>query len=145
MDQKQTYFGFTTAQQRKLLYEEWEQSGSVTKACRKARVSRGTFYRWKSRFEKEGYAGLEELGSRVAHRLNRKAKEIEHQVVELRKKNLDWGKLRISQEMSKANRWVNIVSPNTVRRILCEAGFWTERTGSGMGGKKLSPKPSPKR
>ena len=130
MSPKQTYFGFTTTQQRKLLFEEWEATGNVTKACQRARVSRGVFYYWKTRFEQEGYAGLEEFGSRVAHHLNRKGKELEQRVVEIRRANPDWGKTRISQEMAKENNWVPVVSSNTVRRILTDAGIWPE-SGSG--------------
>jgi hypothetical protein len=51
MSPKRTYYGFTTPQQRKLLFETWEATGSVTEACRKARVSRGLFYYWKARFD----------------------------------------------------------------------------------------------
>jgi transposase len=130
MSPKQTYFGFTTPQQRKLLFEEWEATGSVTKACQRARVSRGVYYYWKPRFDEYGYAGLEEFGSRIAHKLNRKEEAIEQRVVAMRRKNPDWGKTRISQEMAKANNWVPVVSPNTVRRILTDAGLWPE-SGSG--------------
>ncbi len=130
MSQKQIYFGFTTPQQRRLLFEEWEATGSVTKACQRARVSRGVYYYWKPRFDEYGYAGLEKFGSRVAHKLNRKDEAIEQGVIEKRRKHPDWGKTRISQEMAKENNWVPVVSPNTVRRILTDAGLWPE-SGSG--------------
>ena len=133
MDTQRTYFRVTTAQQRKLLYETWEATGSVTVACRKARVSRGTFYHWKSRFEKSGYAGLEKCVSHAPHKRNAKAPLIAEKVVELRRAHPEWGKARISQEMAKANNWVPIVSPNTVKRILQDADLWPE---SGTGGKK---------
>lgn len=126
MSPKRTYFGFSTPQQRRLLFETWEETGSVTQGCRKARVSRGLFYYWKPRFEKEGYAGLETFESRVAHRLNYKDEAIEQRVIELRRENPDWGKTRISHEMAKANNWVPIVSPNTVKRILQDANLWPE-------------------
>lgn len=130
MDPKRTYFGFSTPQQRKLLFETWERTGSVTEACRKARVSRGLFYYWKPRFDQYGYAGLKEFESRVAHKLNYKSAEIERQVIDLRQQHPDWGKTRIAQEMAKANNWVPVVSPNTVRRILQDADLWPE-SGSG--------------
>lgn len=130
MSSKHTYFGFSTPQQRKLLFETWEATGSVTQACRKARVSRGLFYYWKSRFDAEGYAGLEAFESRVAHKLNYKDEAIAQRVIELRRQNRDWGKTRIAQEMAKANNWVPIVSPNTVKRILQDADLWPE-SGSG--------------
>jgi transposase len=133
MSPKRTYFGFSTPQQRKLLFETWEATGRVTNACQKARLSRGLFYYWKARFDQFGYAGLEEFESRVAHKLNYKSAEIEQRVIEMRRQNLDWGKARIAHEVAKANNWVPIASPNTVRRILRDAGLWPE---SGVGGKK---------
>lgn len=126
MSPKRTYFGFSTPQQRKLLFETWESTGSVSTACREARVSRGLFYYWKARFEQYGYAGLEEFESRVAHKLNYKSAEIEQQVIEMRRQHPDWGKARIAQEMAKANNWVPLVSPNTVKRILQDADLWPE-------------------
>jgi transposase len=98
MSPKRTYFGFSTAQRRKLLFETWEATGSVTQACQKERVSRGLFYYWKKRFDQK--------------------------VIEMRCEQPDWGKARISQEMVKANNWVPLVSLNTVKHILEEAGLW---------------------
>jgi len=133
MSPRHTYFRFTTPQQRKLLFETWESTGSIEEACRKARVSLRLFYYWKPRFEEKGYAGLEEFESRVAHKLNRKAEVIELQVIKLRREHPDWGKARITHEMAKANNWVPLISPNTVKRILQEAQLWPE---SGSGEKK---------
>jgi hypothetical protein len=126
MSEKRTYFGFTTPQQRKLLFEIWEATGSIAEGFRQARVSQRLFYYWKPRFEQHGYPGLETFASRVAHKLNYKDPVIEKQVIELRRANPDWGKARIAQEMAKSNNWVALVSPNTVRRILQTAGLWPE-------------------
>jgi hypothetical protein len=136
MNPKRTYFGFSTSQQRKLLFETWESSGSVTQACHQARVSRGLFYYWKPRFDQFGYASLEEFESRVAHKLNYKSATIEQKVIELRREHPDWGKARIAHEMAKANNWVAVVSPNTVKRILQTADLWP---GSGSGEKNNRP------
>jgi transposase len=133
MSPKRTYFGFSTPQQRKLLFEIWEATGSVPEACQKARVSVGLFYYWKPRFDQQGYAGLEEFESRVAHKLNYKDAVIEQKVIDMRQENPDWGKARIAHELAKANNWVPLVSPNTVKRILQDANLWPE---SGSGGKR---------
>jgi hypothetical protein len=133
MSIKRTYFGFSTPSQRRLLFETWETTGRVTQACQKARLSRRLFYYWKPRFDQFGYAGLEEFKSRVAHKLNYKSAEIEQRVTEMRRQNPEWGKVRIAQEMAKANHWVPLVSPNTVKRILRDADLWPQR---GVGGKK---------
>ena len=119
------YFPPTTPQQRKLLFETWEQTGNITTACRKAHVGRATFYYWRSRFEKDGYAGLEnyeKLG--VPKGTGRVAAEVEAKILEMHGEHGEWGKHRLANEMAKANNWVPLISPNTVRRILEEAGMW---------------------
>jgi transposase len=124
MTTKRTYYRETTSQQRRLLFETWEATGNVTQACRKAHVGRGTFYYWKPRFEEQGYAGLEEFASRAPKEPARTALEIEQKVITARRQHPEWGKKRIADELAKANNWVPLVSPNTVRRILKDAGLW---------------------
>ena len=135
MNAKTTYYRPTSAQQRKLLFETWEATGSVTKACAVAHVSRMMFYNWKTRFEQEGYAGLEKCKSRARKHPARKEKGIEEQVIGMYQAHPDWGKKRIEQEMAKGNNWVPLVSANTVRRILEDANLWTssreEKKGRG--------------
>jgi transposase len=114
----------TTAQQRKILFEVWEATGNVTIACGKAYVSRGTFYYWKARFEKHGYKGLEAFESRAPKKPSRTPANVAQKVVEIRQKHPDWGKQRIADELAKANNWVPLVTPQTVRRILKDAGLW---------------------
>lgn len=127
------YFRATTAQQRRLLFARWEESGSVTQACAAAHVSRMLFYNWKARFEQEGYPGLEHSRSRARKHPARKAKEIEEQVVETYQAHPDWGKKRIAQELAKTNSWVPVVSANTVKRILTDANLWTSKRAGKKG------------
>jgi transposase len=129
MNQKRTYFPPTTPQQRKLLFETWEETGSVVKACKKAHVGRSTFYYWKPRFETEGYAGLETYQRKgpAKGKVGTPA-GIKEKVIAMRRAHADWGKHRIADEMAKANNWVPVISPNTVRRILKEAGLWSPET-----------------
>lgn len=135
MTTKRIYYRETTSQQRKHLFETWEATGSVTEACRKARVSRGTFYHWRARYEEHGAAGLERSASRAPKEHARTAPEIEEKVIAARREHPEWGKRRIADELAKANNWERLVSPNTVRRILKDAGLW-ERTESGEGKKE---------
>ena len=138
MEKKRTYFRPTTAQQRRLLFETWEATSNVSLACRKAHVSRKTFYNWKERFEQEGYAGLEKPKSHVPHEPHKTPVEVEERVIQMRRAHEDWGKRRITDELAKANNWVPLVSPNTVRRILQDADLWPEPTEAV---KKKRPKP----
>ena len=124
MTKKHVHFPLTTAQQRKLMFETWEETGNVSQACRKAHVGRGTFYYWKPRFEEQGYEGLEEFRNRAPKDPKRTPREVEQKVISLKRKNPSWGKRRIADEIAKENDWVPLVSPNTVKRILQDAGIW---------------------
>jgi transposase len=138
MSAQKTYFGLTTAPQRKLLFETWEATKSVTLACERARVSRGLFYYWKKRFDGEGYPGLEEMKSHARKNVAKKEERISQQVIALHAAHPDWGKKRIEQELCKANNWVPLVSHNTIKRILREAGLWP----TDVQGKKKDPRKS---
>ena len=134
MDKKRTYFPATTAQQRKLLFEIWEETGDREEACRRAHVSKGTFYKWKPRFEAGGYAAVEEPYSRAPKKPQQTSPEKEAKVVEMRRQYPEWGKRWIRDELAKGNNWVPLVSPNTVKRILEDAGLWPEaETTAKMG------------
>jgi transposase len=124
MDKKRTYFPRTTAQQRRLLFEVWEATGSVAEACRQARVCESTFFKWKPRFEADGYAALEEFQSRAPKNPRRTPKAVEDKVIAMRRQHPDWGKKRIANELAKSNSRVPLVSLNTVKRILKDAGLW---------------------
>ncbi len=127
MEKKRTYFSPTTRQQRHLLFTTWEETGSVTEACAKAHVSRQTFYNWKPRFEEGGYEALNECRSHAPKNPNRIGAEVEEQVIEMRRERAKWGKQRIADELAKGNSWVPVVSANTVKRILLDAGLWPQR------------------
>jgi hypothetical protein len=49
---------------------------------------------------------------------------VEKKVIELHAAHEDWGKQRLADEIAQGNNWVAQVSPNTVRRILTDAGAW---------------------
>jgi transposase len=125
---KRTHFPLTTFSQRKLLFKTWEDSGCVKIACRTAHVSERTFYKWKPRFKAGGYEALKEFKSHAPKNPKRTAKEVEEKVVTLRKTHPNWGKHTIANELTKENNWVPLVSPNTVRRILEDAGLWKQIT-----------------
>lgn len=45
-------------------------------------------------------------------------------MIALRRAHSDWSKKRIADELAKANNWVPVVRPNTVKRILKDADLW---------------------
>jgi hypothetical protein len=134
MADKRTYFPFTTAAQRRLLFATWEATGDVTAACRRAHVGRRTFYYWKPRFLAGGYAALEQFASRAPVHPPRVAPALEERVCAVHAQHPEWGKQRLADELAKANGWVPLVSPNTVKRILRSAGLWSPLAAPAKGG-----------
>jgi transposase len=130
MKKKGMYFRETTRQQRRLLFETYESTGSVKLACEKAHVSRQVFYDWKPRFDTEGYVGLEKSLSRAPHHTQKTPEAIAEQVITLKKEHPDYGKRRIAAELMKANNWRPVISPNTVMGILKEHGLYPVSTPS---------------
>ena len=128
------YFPLTTPSQRRLLFETWEATGDVALACRTAHVGRRTFYYWKPRFLAGGYAALDEFASRAPHQPHRTPPAVVEQVITVRQAEPRWGKQRIADELAKANTWVPVISPNTVKRILRDAGLWTPAATPEKGG-----------
>lgn len=122
---KRIYYPRTTVSQRTLLFQIWEETQDMVKACGKARVSERTFYYWKPRFEAGGYQALAQFQDHSPQNPARVSAEIEQKVIKLRQANPGWGKQRISDEVAKENNWVPLVSPNTVKRILQDAGLWS--------------------
>jgi len=118
------YYRSTTASQRQLLFKSWEESGSVEEASKIAHVSVGTFYYWYPRFIESGYEGLDEALSHAPHNPNKTSVWVEQSVIKLHEENPEWGKRRIANELAKSNDWVQVISPNTVRRILISANMW---------------------
>lgn len=124
MKRQRVRYPHTTVSQRKLLFQVWEETKDVGRACREARVSERTFYNWKPRFEAGGYEALERLQAPGPKNPLRTPMEVEEKVVKMRQEHPSWGKRRIADELAKGNNWVPVISPNTVRRILQEAGLW---------------------
>ena len=128
------HFRSTTPAQRRLLFETWEASGDVEAACATAHVGRRTFYRWKSRFATGGYGALDMSASRAPHHPARTGTAVEQQVIDLHTTHPEWGKRRLADELAKAQGWVPLVCPNTVKRILRDAGVWAGLTSPAKKG-----------
>ena len=127
MSTKRTHFPRTTPDQRRLLFETWQATKNISQACKVAHVCRQTFYDWQPRFIAAGFAGLLDFASSAPKQPYRIDPAIEQRVTTMRQQNLSWGKRRIADEITKDNQWVPLVTPNTVRRVLQEAGLWLEQ------------------
>ena len=107
------------------MIKEYEKTGNISQACKKAKVCASTFYRWYPRYKKKGVDGLKTFESNAPkHHPHKKPKWLEDRVIALTKEHQDWGKRRIAHEIWKENDWERIISPTTVRTIQIRRGVW---------------------
>jgi len=143
MAARRVHFPRTTPSQRRLLCETWEATGDIARACRTAHVGRRTFYYWKPRFAAGGYAALTSFRKPVARTVRRTPPAVAERVIQAHRQHPDWGKRRIADELAKGNNWVPLVSPNTVKRILREAGLWAPPAAPAPKGGRAAPAAPP--
>jgi transposase len=123
---KRPFFRPTTADQRKLLFEVYEQTDSPRQACAAAHVGMATLYHWRPRFLAGGYAALVEPYSHAPHTFPHQVPAvIVGEVVTAKQEHPDWGRRRIADEVRKGHGWQAVVSASEVRRILLKAGVWS--------------------
>ena len=130
------HFPLTTAQQRKLLFETWQATGHVTAACRTAHVGPRDVLLLEAALRCTGLPWVGRICQSGRERAHRTPAAVAQQVLALRHEHADWGKKRLADELAQANNWVPLVGPNTVKRILQDAGLWaTTETGEGKKGR----------
>ncbi|MEM7132163.1 MAG: helix-turn-helix domain-containing protein [Chloroflexota bacterium] len=118
--------GSKSVADREKLFRVWQSTQNISKACRESGLSRSTFYYWHRRFQEGGFPALAEERSRAPKNPRRIEPELETLIVELRNNNPNWGKSRITRVIKERQPHAS-VSPNTVRRVLHDAGMWQGR------------------
>lgn len=96
---------------------------SMSELCAQAGVSRKTGYKWKERFEAEGWAGLEDRPP-VAHRLpHRTLLEVERALVALKHERPSWGPKKLVTLLAERHRELEAPAPSTAGEILKRYGL----------------------
>ena len=129
---KRVYYRPTTAQQRRHLFEVYEETGNVEQACQQAHVGIRTFYYWLGRFRDGGYAALDTTRSRAPHRtrIAPTPQAIVEEVIAYKQAHPKAGYRSISDALRAAHDNQPTISPTQVRRILLKAGLVGQPTSS---------------
>lgn len=138
------YYGPTTEQQRRHMIEVYEATENISEACRQAKVSRGTFYRWYPRYREGGWEAIKKPQSSAPHtHPNAQPPEIVQRVLDLDEEHPAWGRHRLANPINKEHNWEKVIGASTVRDILVREGRWP-RQGSDSASERepSSPKAS---
>ena len=124
---KRPYYRPTTPDQRRRLFEVSEETDSPRQAAAAAPVGVGTLYYWRKRFEEGGYPALERPRIHRPHTFARQLPaSVCQEVIAAKREHPEWGKRRIADELHKAHGWHSVVSSSEARRMLIEAGLWSQ-------------------
>jgi len=121
------YIRPTTFAQRRLMVELYLKTHNISYSCRKARVSINTFRRWYPRYLKQGIEGIRRPKKHIRKNLGRVSEKYACRVIELKKKNPNWGRRTITSVIVKENNNKKVISPGCVQKVLERAGLWGKK------------------
>jgi len=114
----------TTFTQRRLMVELYLKTHNISYSCKNARVSINTFRRWYPRYLEQGMEGIRIPKKSIRKNLGRVPKKYSCRIIELKKKNPNWGRRTISSVIVKENNNKKVISPGGVQKVLERAGLW---------------------
>lgn len=127
---------FKVATERRDILEAAVQLGSVAEACRRAGISRSTFYEWRRRHAARGIVGLRPRSTAPARRPTRVSRETAWKVNFLALRHPSWGCARIARHLNEAG---HAVSSTTVHGILARLGLSHRRKRFRRAERELVP------
>ena len=122
----------TTFTQRKLMIETYQKTHNISFSCRKAKISINTFRRWYPRYLEQGMEGIRIPKKHIRKNLGRVPEKYACRIIELKKKNPNWGRRTISSVIVKENNNKKVISPGGVQKVLERAGVWGKKEEIGI-------------
>jgi len=95
--------------------------------CAEYNISRKTGYKWKERFMKYGFNGLNDLSRKPKRSPNETAEDIVCEIIRIKKARIKWGPEKIRRVYMKNHPDEEVPSESTFKRILEKAGYVQKR------------------
>lgn len=120
------YIRPTTFAQRRLMIEIYLKTHNISQSCKRAGLSINTFRRWYPRYLEQGVEAIKRPKRRIRKNLGRVPEKYACRVIELKKKNSNWGRRTIASVIVKENNDKKVISPGGVQKVLERAGLWNK-------------------
>lgn len=117
------YIRPTTFAQRRLMIETYQKTHNISFSCRKAKISINTFHRWHPRYLEQGMEGIRNPKKHIRKNLGRVPEKYACRIIELKKKNPNWGRRTIASVIVKENNNKKVISPGGVQKVLERSGL----------------------
>ena len=121
------YIKPTTFAQRRLMLEVYLKTRNISQSCKRAELSINTFRRWYPRYLGQGIEGIRRPKKHIRKNLGRVPEKYACRVIELKKKNPNWGRRTIASVIVKENNDKKVISPGGVQKVLERAGLWGKK------------------
>jgi transposase InsO family protein len=95
----------------------------MAELCRRYRISRDTGYRWRGRYEAEGLQGLRDRSRAPHHPAHQTGKELEAQILELRREHMRWGPRKLKWVLERADPETAWPAASTIGEMLAREGL----------------------
>lgn len=126
------YIRSTTFAQRKLMIELYLKTRDISYSCRNSRVSINTFRRWYPRYLEQGIEGIKRPKKHIRKNLGRVSEKYAFRIIELKKKNPNWGRRTIASVIVKENNNKKVISPGGVQKVLERSVLWGKKEEIGI-------------
>ena len=120
------YIRPTTFAQRRLMIKIYLKTHNISQSCKRAGLSINTFRRWYPRYLEQGVEAIKRPKRRIRKNLGRVPEKYACRVIELKKKNSNWGRRTIASVIVKENNDKKVISPGGVQKVLERAGLWNK-------------------
>ena len=117
----------TTFAQRILMIEIYLKTHNISQSCKRAELSINTFRRWYPRYLEQGIEGIRIPKKHIRKNLGKVPEKYACRIIELKKKNPNWGRRTIALVIVKENNDKKVISPGGVQKVLERAGLWSKK------------------
>lgn len=116
-----------SAQRSQFILESKSGSFSHSELCRRFNISRVVGYKWRSRFDAEGIAGLSDRSRRPKTTSSAVPHEITTKIVAFRTAHPSWGATKIYKILKRELKKTKIPSRRTIHTVLQDCNLVTSR------------------
>jgi putative transposase len=111
----------------RFVLEHNEEQYTMSELCRIYGISRETGYKWLRRYQKQGWAGLQDLDRAPQRHPNQMPPEMEWAILELRRARMSWGPRKLKRVLERRDREQRWPAASTIGALLAREGLVVHR------------------
>ncbi len=119
-------------QKKKFILETFDKSKTFTEVCKKYGITTKTGYKWKKRFDRDGWQGLEEESRRPKKNVRSIPEEVMVELIRLKHKKPTWGALKISNLYVKNHPHLKPPAISTIDHLFERVGLSQKKTEKAL-------------